>query len=104
MDISNAYGQMVPMALHYTTTMTSLKLHGETNTMVSRQIQNLSQEDLSYLETLLGREFANINQRKQAFKTKNGWCPEESDTKKLLRLMNAIRAQKSIKKATSEKW
>lgn len=70
--------------------------------MVSRQIQNLSTEDLNYLETLLGREFANINERKQQFKTKNKWCPEEADTKKLLRLMNAVRSQKNLTRM--EKW
>ena len=70
--------------------------------MVSRQIANLSQEDLRYLETLLGREFANINERKQQFKTKNGWCPEEANGKKVLRLMNAVRSQKKL--LTMDKW
>lgn len=64
--------------------------------MVSRQIANLSQEDLTYLEKLLGKEFATINERKQQFKTKNGWCPEEANTKKLLRLMNAVSSQKRL--------
>ena len=64
--------------------------------MVSRQIANLSQDDLRYLEELLGKEFANINERKQAFKTKNGWCPEEANSKKILRLLNAIRSQKRL--------
>ena len=64
--------------------------------MVSRSIQDLSQDDLNYLETLLGREFATINERKQAFKTKNKWCPEEANSKKILRLMNAIRSQKRL--------
>ena len=70
--------------------------------MVSRQIANLSQDDLNYLETLLGREFANINERKQQFKTKNGWCPEEANSKKLLRLINAVRSQRNITRM--EKW
>ena len=70
--------------------------------MVSRQIQNLSTEDLRYLEELLGKEFANINERKQAFKTKNGWCPEEANSKKILRLMNAVRSQKKL--LTMDKW
>ena len=70
--------------------------------MVSRQIANLSQDDLRYLEELLGREFANINERKQAFKTKNGWCPEEANSKKILRLLNAIRSQKRL--LTMDKW
>ena len=70
--------------------------------MVSRQISNLSTEDLQYLEKLLGKEFANINERKQQFKTKNGWCPEEANSKKLLRIMNAVRSQKKL--LTMDKW
>jgi len=70
--------------------------------MVSRQIANLSQDDLNYLEQLLGREFATINERKQQFKTKNKWCPEEATTKKLLRLMNAVRSQRKL--VRMEKW
>ena len=78
------------------------KNYGATETMVSRQIQNLSIEDLTYLEKLLGKEFATINERKQQFKTKNGWCPEEANSKKVLRLMNAIRSQKKL--LTIDKW
>ena len=70
--------------------------------MVSRSIQNLSTEDLTYLEQLLGAEFSKINERNQAFKTKNGWCPEEANTKKLLRLINAVRSQKNLTRL--EKW
>ena len=70
--------------------------------MVSKAIASLSNDDLNYLETLLGREFANINERKQAFKTKNGWCPEEANSKKLLRLMNAVRSQKRL--TSIPKW
>jgi len=70
--------------------------------MVSRQIANLSQDDLNYLEKLLGREFAAINERKQQFKTKNGCCPEEANSKRLLRLMNAVTSQKRLTKML--KW
>lgn len=70
--------------------------------MVSRSIQDLSNEDLTYLEELLGKEFANINERKQQFKTKNGWCPEEATSQKVLRLLNAIRSQKRL--TSIPKW
>lgn len=77
-------------------------MHGDRHRMVSNKIQELSDSDLTYLETLLGREFVTINERKQQFKTKNGWCPEEANSKKLLRLMNAIRSQKKL--LTMDKW
>ena len=70
--------------------------------MVSKAIASLSNEDLTFLESLLGKEFATINERKQAFKTKNGWCPEEANSKKVLRLMNAVRSQKKL--LTMDKW
>ena len=70
--------------------------------MVSRSISNLSNEDLTYLESLLGAEFTKLNERNQQFKTKNGWCPEEANSKKLRRLLNAIRSQKKLSKI--EKW
>ena len=70
--------------------------------MVSRAISNLSNEDLTYLETLLGKEFANQHERKKQFETKNGWSPSKDDSKKILRLLNAVRAQKNL--LTMGKW
>ena len=69
--------------------------------MVSRAIANLSSEDLFYLEKLLGKEFANQNERKKQFETKNGWSPND-ESKKVLRLLNAIRSQRKL--LTMDKW
>jgi len=69
--------------------------------MVSRQISNLSTEDLHYLETLLGKEFARQNEYSKQFESKNGYSPG-SDSKKILRLLNAVRSQKSLSKMP--KW
>ena len=77
------------------------KNYGATETMVSRSIQNLSTDDLTYLETLLGREFAQINERKQQFQSKNGWSPRDN-SQKVLRLLNAVRSQKRL--ANIDKW
>lgn len=63
--------------------------------MVSRAISDLSEEDLDYLEKLLGAEFSRINEHSIQFKTKNGYCyPNESQ--KVLRLLNAVRSQKNL--------
>lgn len=70
--------------------------------MVSRAIASLSSEDLTYLEKILGQEFAQINERNSNFRKKNGWCPENSESKKLLRLLNAVRSQKKL--STIDKW
>ena len=69
--------------------------------MVSSKIAQLSSADLTYLETLLGREFAQQNERKKQFETKNGWSPKD-DSQKVLRLLNAVRAQKRL--TTIDKW
>lgn len=63
--------------------------------MVSKAIASLSNDDLTYLEKLLGQEFAQLNERKQQFKTKNGWTPKDN-SQKVLRLLNAVRAQKHL--------
>lgn len=96
------FGLTAVTAHLFMTMKSNLKMHGDRHRMVSNKIQELSDSDLTYLETLLGREFVTINERKQQFKTKNGWCPEEANSKKLLRLMNAIRSQKKL--LTMDKW
>jgi hypothetical protein len=69
--------------------------------MVSRQIQDLSEDDLNYLEQMLGAEFARINECAMQFKSKNGYAiPNESQ--KVLRLLNAVRSQKNLVKIP--KW
>lgn len=69
--------------------------------MVSNKIASLSSEDLVYLEKLLGKEFAEQNERKKQFESKNGWSPAD-ESKRVLRLLNAVRGQRSL--ATIEKW
>ena len=69
--------------------------------MVSRQISNLSKEDLQYLETLLGAEFARQNEKTQQFKSKNGYSPGDN-SRRVLRLLNAIRSQRRV--ASIDKW
>lgn len=69
--------------------------------MVSKLIKDLSTDDLHYLETLLGNEFAKLNERKQQFKTKNGWHPRDN-SQTVLRLLNAIRSQKRL--TSMAKW
>lgn len=63
--------------------------------MVSRQIQDLSEEDLHFLEKLLGAEFARQNEYSMQFKAKNGYA-HPNDCQKILRLLNAVRSQKRV--------
>jgi len=72
--------------------------------MVSRKIQELSDDDLSYLEKLLGEQFAQELERDKTWLQKNNYSRPGEKKRRIIRLMNAIRAQKDIKKRTAEKW
>lgn len=69
--------------------------------MVSSKIENLSDNDLLYLEEILGREFARRSEYSSQFKAKNGYSRSD-DFKQILRLMSAIRSQRKV--ANLEKW
>jgi len=72
--------------------------------MVSRKMQELSESDLTYLEKLLGEQFAQELERDKTWEQKNKYDRPGEKKNRIVRLMNAIRAQKQVKKATSEKW
>lgn len=63
--------------------------------MVSPKFAQLTEQDLTYLEKLLGAEFARQNEQTQQFKSKHGYAPS-NDSQKVLRLLNAVRAQKNL--------
>jgi hypothetical protein len=72
--------------------------------MVSRKIQELSDDDLSYVEKLLGEQFAKELEADKTWVQKNHYHRPGEKKSKIIRIMNAIRAQKDIKKRTAEKW
>ena len=72
--------------------------------MVSRKIQELSNDDLTYLEKLLGEQFAKELEQDKTWEQKNKYDRPGEKKSRIVRLMNAIRAQKDIKKRTAEKW
>ena len=72
--------------------------------MVSRKIQELSDDDLSYMEKLLGEQFAKELEQDKTWTQKNNYDRPGEKKCRIIRLMNAIRAQKDIKKRTAEKW
>ena len=72
--------------------------------MVSKKIQELSDDDLSYLEKLLGEKFAQELEQDKTWTQKNNYSRTGEKKSRIIRLMNAVRAQKDIKKRTAEKW
>ena len=70
--------------------------------MVSRQIQNLNESDLDYLDQLLHKEFSKQVERSTTWKSKNHYTDPSDKTQTLKRLMDAVRSQKKI--LTMPKW
>ena len=69
--------------------------------MVSSKINELTEEDLNYLETVLNREFRKQVDYVTAFKSKNHYdCG--NNTKKLIKLLDAVHSQQKLLKMP--KW
>ena len=72
--------------------------------MVSKKIQELSDDDLSYLEKLLGEKFEQELEQDKTWTKNNNYSRPCEKKSIIIRLINAVRAQKDIKKRTAEKW
>ena len=72
--------------------------------MASRKLEELSEEDLSFIEKILGQEFSRQNERISTWKAKNNYEHPTHETKKIARIMDAIRSEKSYKRNISIKW
>ena len=72
--------------------------------MASRKIEELSEEDLSFIEKILGQEFSRQNERISSWKAKNNYEHPTHETRKIARIMDAIRSEKSYKRNISIKW
>lgn len=70
--------------------------------MVTSKIAQLNETDLDYLDQLLHREFSRQGNRATAWRSKNGYNDPCDNTKKLVRLMDAVRSQKRL--LSMPKW
>lgn len=71
--------------------------------MACNKIENLTVQDLEYLEKVLGKEFSKQNEYISVFKSKNSYEPV-SDTRTISKLMDAIRSEKDYRYKRSIKW
>lgn len=62
--------------------------------MVSKEFNNLNDEDLLYIETLLAKELAKETDQGRAFQS----------SRRILSCMNAIKSQRHIAKVYATKW
>jgi hypothetical protein len=56
------------------------------------------------LEKILGEKFAQELEQDKTWVQKNNYSRPGEKKSRIIRLMNAVRAQKDIKKRTAEKW
>jgi len=67
-------------------------------------MQELSQDDLAYLEKLLGEQFAQELERDKTWEQKNKYDRPGEKKSRIIRLINAIRSQKQMTATASQKW
>ena len=70
--------------------------------MVSKKIQELSDDDLSYIEKLLSEQFAKELEADKTWVQKNHYHRPGEKKNKIIRIMNAVRSQRNITRM--EKW
>ena len=67
-------------------------------------MQELSQDDLAYLEKLLGEQFAQELERDKTWEQKNKYDRPGEKKSRIIRLINAIRSQRQMTATASQKW
>ena len=69
--------------------------------MVSNKIENLTNEDLDYLDKILQKELRRQQSESEVFKAKNGYTGG-TGTNRISKLRDAFRSQKNLK--NMPKW
>lgn len=70
--------------------------------MVSKKLENLTLEDLNYLDKLLHTEFSEQLAESITWKSKHKYSNPCDQTERLRKLMDAVRSQKNM--LTMPKW
>jgi hypothetical protein len=90
------FGLTAVTAHLFMTMKSNLKMHGDRHRMVSNKIQELSDSDLTYLEKLLGEQFAKELEADQTWTQKNKYDRPGNRKKQIIKLMDAVRSQKRL--------
>ena len=69
--------------------------------MVSNKVENLTNEDLDYLDKILQKELRRQQSESEVFKAKNGYAGGTA-TNRISKLRDAFRSQKNLK--NMPKW
>lgn len=72
--------------------------------MASRKIEELTEDDLNFVEKLLGKEFSKQSEESARFKSKNHYERDSSDLRKISKILDAIRSEKYYRNKINIKW
>jgi hypothetical protein len=72
--------------------------------VVAKSMERLTNEDLKYLEVLLGREFATESDRCKSWQQKNKYDKPFGKQNQILNCLNAIRDCRRVKEMLDAKW
>lgn len=71
--------------------------------MARNGIDSLSDDDLKWLESQLGRMFSEQHEYAKNFRTKNS-CGSNVKGQTILRCLNAVRSTRNSKRIQAERW
>lgn len=72
--------------------------------MVSKALQNLSDDDLHYIEQLLGEALGREIDADKTWKSKNGYARPFQKQRQILNCLNAVKSTRDLKRKLSIKW
>lgn len=72
--------------------------------MVSKQFDALTEDELQFMEKLLGEALGKEIEQDKTWQNKNGYSRPFQKQRKILNCLNAIKAQRTMKKVRETKW
>ena len=94
---------MAALAHPFTITVNSLKKHGVIK-MVSKKVDALTEDELQFMEKLLGEALGKEMEQDKTWQTKNGYSRPFQKQRKILNCLNAIKSQRHMLKVHATKW
>ena len=72
--------------------------------MVSKKVDALTEDELQFMEKLLGEALGKEIEQDKTWQTKNGYSRPFQKQRKILNCLNAIKSQRHMLKVHATKW
>lgn len=72
--------------------------------MVSKKVDALTEDELQFMEKLLGEALGKEMEQDKTWQTKNGYSRPFQKQRKILNCLNAIKSQRHMLKVHATKW